>query len=254
MLSYQKTTIQKVLPDYLEYAKELRLVDTYWEDLILESQVYRIYQEKEWVGCFSFHEKEQAITSFFLFPLKILYAQTVFQNILTEFNIKTAYVVSNDELLLSLCLDFHREIRIQAYFFDDAQEAAEPPVFAKERLSLAKESDLADLEAFHFFDNLDLSDDSDIKYVLRREDGTLLGAGHIQTMLFAPQWGACGMVTAEKYRKRGVGRSIICHLKQIVKEKGLIPIAGCYYLNYGSRATLESCGFSTKTRFLKVFF
>jgi hypothetical protein len=52
----------------------------------------------------------------------------------------------------------------------------------------------------------------------------------------------------------GIGRSIIIHLRNICIEKGLTPMAGCWYYNHNSKNTLESTGFITKTRLLRIDF
>jgi GNAT superfamily N-acetyltransferase len=254
MIDFRKTTIEEQLEAYRRYTATLRLVDTFWEDNIMQSQIYSILFDGVQIGCMSIDETELLLTSFFLDTSYLKHAQSVFQVILKAFQVKYAYVVTNDELFLSLCMDYQVKVENQAYFFDDIMTPKIPPAYPKTYLKQATKDDELTLAAFDFFDNIDTNCDEDVKYLLRDEQGTLLGAGHIQTMLLAPQWGACGMVTAEEHRQKGVGRSIILHLKEICKQKGLIPIAGCWYYNHNSKKTLESCGFASATRLLKVHF
>ncbi len=63
-----------------------------------------------------------------------------------------------------------------------------------------------------------------------------------------------GMFTNPKYRQQGVGRSIILHLKEICNEKGIIPLPGCWYYNHESKKTLESAGYISRTRLLRIEF
>lgn len=272
LMTYKKSNVKELLPRYIEYAKKLRLVDTFWEDYIVDADIYEIMHNDKSIGFFSVYEPEKLLTSFHIDcegEMEYIKAsQTIFSAILDKFGVSSAFVVTNDEPLLSLCLDFQRTfdttqvtesyppaVEMQAYFFDyNADADIREPEFDKAMLRIADSSDLDELKQLDFFDNLDLNDPTDVKYVLRDDNGELLGAGHIQTMVFAPWWGACGMVVAEKHRQRGVGRSIIMHLKDIVLTKGLIPIAGCWYHNYKSRHTLESSGFTSKTRFLRIHF
>lgn len=62
------------------------------------------------------------------------------------------------------------------------------------------------------------------------------------------------MIVNENYRYQGFGRSIILALKDIVYEKGMIPIAGCEYFNHNSKKTLESSGMCSTTRLFKISF
>lgn len=62
------------------------------------------------------------------------------------------------------------------------------------------------------------------------------------------------MFTSVVYRKKGIGKAIITKLKRLCYENGEIPICGCWYYNNNSKKTLESCGFVTKTRLLKIKF
>ncbi len=254
MFKYIKTTVQDKLNDYINYTKTLRLIDTYWEDYILESQTYSIEIDEQYAGCFSIHSQENMLTSFFIKDEYVIFSQAVFLDILEKYQVKFAYVVTSDELFLSVAMDNHKKVELQAYFFDDSFVPKNPCKYPIYLLKQANKSDYNELKALDFFDNLDLEDETDIKYVMRDCNGNLMGAGHIQTMLLAPKWGACGMITAENYRQKGVGKSIIMHLKQICMERELIPIAGCWYYNHNSKRTLESCGFSSRTRLLKIHF
>lgn len=64
--------------------------------------------------------------------------------------------------------------------------------------------------------------------------------------------GSTGMFVVEKHRIGGIGRSTIIKLIQQLKNEGVIPIAGCWYYNHNSKKTLESAGYYTQTRLIKV--
>ncbi|GAB4114986.1 MAG: hypothetical protein Fur005_23330 [Roseiflexaceae bacterium] len=63
-----------------------------------------------------------------------------------------------------------------------------------------------------------------------------------------------GMLAKASRRGQGIGRSIILHLKAIVQEQGLIPVPGCWYYNTNSRRTLESAGYITRSKLLRIGF
>lgn len=87
-----------------------------------------------------------------------------------------------------------------------------------------------------------------------RENDEFLGVGVIVNNVIVKNCKGTGMFTNEKYRQKGVGRSIILPLKDICHAAGVTPIPGCWYYNHNSKRTLESAGYVTKTRLLNVEF
>ncbi|MEG0693654.1 MAG: GNAT family N-acetyltransferase [Oscillospiraceae bacterium] len=252
MHKFKKVTFNDIKEHLINYTKELRLVDTYWEWYIIDADLYEILIDDDLVGFFSIHKEENMLTSFHMNPT--LPSKSIFENIIEEFSVNCAYVVTNDELMLSLCMDKHVRIELQAYFFDDSQLEVADAEFSATMLKLAEEKDLKELEEIDFFHPLAIHDGENLIYVMRNEQDEFMGAGHIQRMQLERKWGAVGMYVSPDFRQMGVGRSIILHLKGIVKQMELIPIAGCWYYNHNSSKTLECCGFSSKTRLLKVYF
>lgn len=253
-ITFSQTQIDAVLPQYLLYTASLRLVDTYWEDYICDAAIYDVFDDERLVGNFSYHEGEEMLSSFFVCDEYISKAIEIFGEVLEAFSPVCAYVVTNDELMLSLCMEYQIQVRLQAFFFDDTNAEVAPPEFKEELLRIAVDDDLPDIMKLDFFHPLYINNEEDLIYVMRDETGKFMGAGHICRMRLARQWGAVGMAVVEEYRHKGVGRSIILHLKEITKKRGLIPIAGCWCKNEGSKKTLEAAGFASKTRLLKVFF
>lgn len=256
-ITFEKTTVDDTLTLYLKYTASLRLVDTFWEDNILEAQIYSILCDGSVVGCFSILSNGNMLTSFLLNDSYVRLAQEIFLEIISAFSPCAAFVATNEELFLALCLEHQANVELQAFFFDysDTKPSSSAPAHPASWISEATDDDLPDLLPLDFFHPLAIGNPEDTVYVLRNPDtNKFLGAGHIARMQLARQWGAVGMVTHPDYRKQGVGRSIIIHLTQIAALHGLIPIAGCWSKNLASKNTLESCGYTSKTRLLKVFF
>ena len=88
-------------------------------------------------------------------------------------------------------------------------------------------------------------------YVLEKEK-EMLGIGIVVRNKIMENCISIGVLTKASKRKLGVGRSIILHLKRIAFELGLTPVAGCWYYNAESRLTLESAGYITKSKLLRV--
>lgn len=257
-ITFEKTTLEEALTRYLRYTATLRLVDTFWEDYIIEAQLYTILCDGEPAGNFSIHSAENMLSSFVLDDKYAVFAQDIFTEILEAYSPACAFVATNEELYLSLCMEYQSRVELQAFFFDyvgktgkSVSQPAHPASWIRE----ATDDDIPDILPLDFFHPLAIGDPEDMIYVLREPDtNKFLGAGHIARMQLARQWGAVGMVTHPNHRKQGVGRSIIMHLTDIAAAQGFIPIAGCWCKNFASKSTLEGCGFATKTRLLKVWF
>lgn len=250
-LSVEKEDIQPLFNKYLASLNDV--FDDYLEEHILASIFYTIEFDDEIIGYFAIYENH-LLTQFFMMDEYLHLAQGCFKSILSKMDITYAYVPTCDELFLSLGMDFQKSIEMQAYFFKDTKRDVPPPVFPKSMLRLANLSDVEKIKALSgdFFHNL-YQEVSDRKiYIL--EDDEIYGFGIIGLNTIHKAYRGIGMYTVEKHRRKGVGRSIILHLKDLCYTVDYQPLPGCWYYNYNSKRTLESCGFVSKTRLLKIKF
>jgi len=245
-----KSNIREVKPLLDDYLQTLTgVVDDFWEEHILTADVYAIREDEKPIGCFTIHSNEK-ITMFYVRPAYIRIAQDIFKRILSDFNVQTAFVATCDLLFLNLCMDFHKRIEMQAYFFKYGSMAVRPPEYPSELLAVAvpcDETDILDKEGVA--ENIALG-----KYYVMREKGIFLGQGFFNKNNLNPNAASIGMSVHPDFRRKGVGRSIIMHLANICHKKGITPYCGCWYYNHNSKATLESAGFITQTRLLNVHF
>lgn len=63
-----------------------------------------------------------------------------------------------------------------------------------------------------------------------------------------------GNYVLPEHRRKGVSRSILINLGKIALEQGFIPVAGCWYGNTESIATLTSAGYIPENRIFYVRF
>ena len=222
--------------------------DDFWEDNSLTNSIYQITLDAQPVGLCAV-EAGGALTLFYL-PLQYAkYAQPAFRALRERFHPQYAFAATNDELFLSLCMDDFTSIEKQAYFFTRSGTPARPPAFARDGLRPALPADAADiLDKENVAENI-----AQGKYYVLRENGVFLGQGFYKPMTLTPNAVSIGMSVHPDHRRKGVGRSIIMHLADICRENGKIPLCGCWYYNHNSKKTLESAGFVTRTRLLKVW-
>ena len=223
--------------------------DDFWEGHIGNSQIYSIRLSGQAIGLCGVYGQEN-LTFFYIEKALLRHAQPAFASMLKTLKPQYAFVPTNDELLMSLCMDRHVKIEMQAYFFNLGCAAVRPPEYERSLLTLASPGDEADiLDKEGVAENIALG-----KYYVMRKDGNFLGQGFFNKLTLMPNAASIGMSVHPDFRRRGVGRSIIMRLADICREQGLTPHCGCWYYNHNSKATLESAGFVTQTRLLKVWF
>ncbi len=256
----EKSSIVEIKPLMKEYLGTLTCVaDDYWEYHVRSAEFYKITAGDNCIGYFAVFAAELLLTQFYLKWQYLNLAQTIFERILKDYDIRSAYVTTGDELFLSLCMDNFLRIEKQAYFFDGSEKIeVKPAEYPRSLLSRVEPEELEEvlMNTGSFFEPISKAQLETGEYQLYRmkEGNEILGYGIIVPNVLLTGYGPCGMITLEKHRRKGIGRSIQLHMADICRENGLIPIAGCWYYNHLSKKTIESTGRFTKTRLLKVIF
>jgi len=248
--------INPILEEYLQSLTGV--VDDFWEEHILMADIYFIKKEEKVVGCFSIHNKDK-ITMFYIQHEYIHMAQDIFKKILSDFCVQTAFVATCDLLFLNLCLDFHKKVELQAYFFDGTRiMAVREPEYGRELLSEIKPEEIDEINrrTDDFFSFASQENYYKIGYKIFRlaENGIDLGYGIYGPGRLIPRYFYCGMVTIPEHREKGIGRSIQIHMADMIRENGGVPVSGCWYYNTLSKKTIESAGRYNSVRLLNVFF
>ncbi|MEG0612614.1 MAG: GNAT family N-acetyltransferase [Clostridium sp.] len=233
--------------------------DSYLDDHIISSEFYSVSRDKVGIGIGYFAIFEgKLLTQFYIESKYLRHAQNIFKTIVKSFKeIDSAYVCTADELFLSCVCDIeNKNISNQAYFFQDNKECEDEVSFYEGgSLRLAKLQDVNIIKelSLDFFEDVDSQIKDGELYVFEKDDnGEVLGFGITEKGQILKGYTSIGMFTTEGYRQKGIGKTIITKLKQLCYENGEIPICGCWYYNTNSKLTLESCGFISKTRLLKV--
>jgi GNAT superfamily N-acetyltransferase len=243
----------EVQPLIRQYASSLSSpFDAFLEEHILHSCFYKI-QGHETIGYYAVYQ-DKLLTQFFVKDLWYPVSHDIFQQILAKHAFTSIFVPTSDEFLLSLILDKDYPIRKQAYFFQDSKKH-----ISSEKLYLNgkfRESVLHDAGQIKevsgdFFDRLEDRIEEGQLFVLKEQE-KLLGIGIMEKSILQEGYASVGMYTNEEFRQRGIGRTIIHHLKKWCYEHDLTPICGCWYYNANSKSTLESAGMVSKTRLLNV--
>ncbi|KAF0193924.1 MAG: N-acetyltransferase GCN5 [Bacillota bacterium] len=225
-------------------------MDSYLEDNLDKSQIFSIMASDTHIGFLGV----QGATLWFFYVVKshTRHAQAIFEEATHKLNVKEVFFQTYDNLLVSLVMDWEFEKKKGAYFFEDTFHMKRPSLsFANTSFTQAEASDFSFIqqETNNFFDALDLSNGE--IFMLHAGDD-LLGCGISVRGRYFTDYTSIGMVTCTRFRKQGVGKLILWHLKEWCYEQGLIPIAGCWYYNTLSRKTLESAGLTPRARGMRA--
>jgi hypothetical protein len=235
-----------------EYVEQISIpYDDFLEDKILSSEIYSVLLYEEHIGFCGIQDKTMNI--FYIRNVFFEHARSVFSRAKEEMGVTVAFIPTTDIAALSVVLEEYTKIQIQALHFSDTTREVRPARFSRDKFRLAVADDLQEINtlADDFLDDYELKVKNGEIYVLE-EKNELLGIGvFIQNKIMKNCVGT-GMYTKKTRRKEGVGRSIILHLKEIAYDQGMIPVPGCWYYNTNSRRTLESAGYITQSKLLKV--
>jgi GNAT superfamily N-acetyltransferase len=241
--------IQDLIQDYVSLLQSP--FDAFLEEHILNSTFYLIEINGETVGYYAIFN-EDLLTQFYLKKSMYSKSQEVFTQVLDTHPISSIFVTTSDEFCLSTVLDQDFKQTKQAYFFQDSQiPVLEEKLFQSGFLRKAEQSDVERIIAISqdFFDRLDERIEDGEIFVFMKENH-LLGVGIIEKSKMQQGYASVGMFVNEEFRKQGIGRTIIYHLKEWCYQNQLKPICGCWYYNTHSKLTLESAGMVSKTRLL----
>ena len=237
-----------------------RKTDGFHADMLFQAEPYLIEAQGAPAGFFALGngwDGGKMLTGLYLEKAYTASAQDLFSRIMAEFNVTASLVASNDALLVALAFEKMNALGssfvMQAYNFTFGLPAR-PAEFGPECLVPVQPSEYEEMNgltdkqwdgcfhnpAFRFF-------------ALKAENETL-GYGSIFPVLQDEFRMDIGNFTLAKHRRKGVGRSLLIHLAQIVLNEGKTPVAGCWYGNKESILTIKSSGFLPETRLFYIKF
>jgi len=245
--------LQNYICEY--YTKNKIIVDSIWEDDVRASNLYKIEDGEETAGFFAIH-KETELILFNVFEKYRKVSQELFSIIKKFESVNHALIPTGDEFFLSHAFDNYIKIEKEAYYFLYTDE--NPKKIIDIELQLADiEKDRKILCLCYDFlkeelENIECAINEEI-YIIKHENN-IIGFGVIDYQKIVNIYASTGMAVLDEYRQKGYGANILYRLKNIVKERGLIPISRCWYYNHNSKKTMESAGAYSKTRLLRFYF
>jgi len=242
-------SIAPLLDQYIDQVSGV--TDSFWEEKLLDAQVYVILCEKQEIGFFSVF-KEETITSFYLVPEAYVMEQDLFRAALQKEFVRQALVPTCDEYFLSLCLDYAKGIERQAFFFERKRMDRTANGIELIEANLDDLDDVIGNSGDFFGDAKKQIEKREIFLAMNKND--LVGFGVYERGQLRKEFVSIGMYVLPKYRNKGLGTAIIQGLQTLAVSQGLEPIAGCWVWNHASKKTLEASGMGSCTRYMKITF
>lgn len=256
-IKFQNCSFEEIKEKVIEYYTNNRIiVDSFWEDHVLESNPYKILWDDKTIGFFAIHNK-QLLTLFNIDKEYIHYSQEIFNKVKHYEEVFEAFVPTGDELFLSLALDDFSKLEKQAYFSIDSERELDSSKINKNFiLTLAEKEDIGLIKQYSedFFEGgLSSHVEANHIYIAKLLD-EVVGFGIIEYGRVIPRYASIGMFVRPEYRCQGMATNILLSLKNIVISMGLQPISGCWYYNHNSIKSQQSAGMCSKTRLLRIGF
>ena len=217
--------------------------DSYMEENILKNQMVAIHAEGELIGYANLNGEQ--LFSFYVAQAFYRFAPQILAQLISEYGIKSAQVLTNDPLSAALIMEWDCElIDYGACFFVDALRLDMPNVRAEQ--PVFREATVEDIDRIvsatgDFFDKL-AHRIAERTIFLLEDGGELMGCGIVEVGAVCADCVSIGMITRKDHRRKGVAQRMLWHLKEWAYAHGLRPIAGCWYYNVLSRKSLEAAG------------
>ncbi|MGL5576829.1 MAG: GNAT family N-acetyltransferase [Sarcina sp.] len=248
---FLKCTIQDLEEKISSYFTDNNiLIDSYLEEIIFESNHYKISQNNKDIGFCAVHKKH----TLSLFHLDKNFAhlgeEVFFRARKLEF-VREAIVSTADEYFLAHAMDSFNNFEKDGYF--TKLRNTENKLSLSTTLSLSKIDDLAIINKLsdkYYEKNLSRMLEEKTFYTAKNKNGEIVGFGHAEPGKLAKNKISIGMYVIPKFRAKGHGSDILIALRDIVITLGKEPIAGCWALNHNSLKTQIKAGFYPATRMI----
>ena len=245
------------------YTQILTPLDGMWENAFVRNATHwKITYHQTTAGCFCI-DTHRNLLLFHVFTDFQPYAADIFDDLLSRNLMDYASVSTGDPLFLSLCMDRNNGVTSHTLLFEDHRTVSpDPALAASTRIIPASfEEEKAIL---HFYrTNLDVSAnfksfiiqliDLQQLYLIKQAD-SIIATGECRISRSQPSYADIGMVVAQTHRNRGIGRHVLCQLKQTCRTLNKTPICSTEFDNIASRKAIQAAGFVSRHRILTIRF
>lgn len=224
------------------------LIDSYLEEIIFESNHYKITCNNNYIGFCAVH-KMHTLSLFHIEKEFAHFGEEIFFKARKLEFVREALVSTADEYFIAHAMDSFNSFEKDGYF--TRLRSTENKLSSNTTFSLSKTKDLERINELtdKFYEkNLSRMLEEKTFYTAKNQNGEIVGFGHAEPGKLAKNKISIGMYVIEKYRANGHGSDILIFLRDLVIDMGKEPIAGCWALNHNSLKTQIKAGFYPATR------
>ena len=257
----QATVIQQMQDDYLRTL--VAPIDGMWEGAIIAHAAFWEIQDREQgIGYFCIGSDNELLR-FQLWEHYLARSQEIFRWLISTHSIQYAITSTIEPPYFSLCLDVQKSITLHSYLFRDSKHIEPSSALSTSTFRKAEMSELDALVRFYRANAEGPGEWIETFLHERIEREELFGLYDQQTLIATGEcipsqkqipYADLGMVVAQAYRGKGLGSSMLLHLKKRCYEAGLRPICSCAADNHASKKAIEKAGFVSEHRMVKVLF
>lgn len=253
--------IQRLRDDYLHTL--VAPMDGMWESIVMSHAAFwRIQEQEQYAGHFCI-DSNKCLLRFHLLENYHSRAQEIFRWVISTYNIQHAITSTIEPLYFSLCLSAHTRMMLHCYLFRDHKHIERPSALNNSTIRKAEKSELDNIIRFYRA-NTEGSGEWIEPFLLERlnreelfvlyDQRTLIATGECIPSQKQKPYADLGMVVARSYRGRGLGSSMLIHLKNYCYQAGWEPICSCAADNLASKKAIEKAGFISEQRMIEMQF
>jgi GNAT superfamily N-acetyltransferase len=253
--------IEQIHTEYLRTL--LAPMDGMWEGRIMSQATFWAIQDQErYAGHFCL-DSSRYLLRFHLTKAYQAQAQEIFQGILSTYELQYAITSTLEPLYFALCLDFQKRVTPQSYLFRDQERLPIPTDLLTHSIRKPEKWEFDALVRF-YRENTEGPGEWIEPFLhehLDREElfvcfsqNALVATGECIPSQRQPPYADLGMIVAQAYRGKGLGTSVLLHLKGRCYQMGWNPICSCAVDNHASKKAIERAGFLSEHRMVKISF
>ncbi len=224
--------------------------DGMWESLTNESNHWSINFDNQTIG-YACVDDDGCMLQFFVLPFWLDKGRDIFKKFVTENNVTSALVGTNNPVFLSLIVHFQKSVEVHTYLFTDVIETSVP-----EKAPLLKVSEKEDLSRIVDFCHSsmgapkdwltgyisDLIETGEV-FLLLKNETSIIGTCEVRKSHTNPEVADLGMIISLDYRGEGWGTYLLGKAKEIATQWNRKPICSCEKENIGSLKCIQNNGF-----------
>ncbi len=251
-------SLQDIVDLRTQYLDSLPEAQEYYLELLVQKgKPFLISIGSHQIGYFILGQ-DATLLEYFLLPEYQTQADTVLEQIIHKYELKSALCKTFDHLLLSCCVQFQKQISVGGFLFREYRPNPNPPIFPDITHRLATMQDFPKLCAINveiFEQDEEIREFIEKQRIFLFEKGQdLVGFGIFTRIIADRPEHDIGMLVDKPFQRQGYGQYIIRFLTDFCIENGWQPVCGCAYENTASRRTLEKAGFVSNHRLLHFVF